>query len=108
MNHPDDEEIEALLRKQFHGSIPDDGFSDRLMQQLPPRRRGLAMWPVWGGILAGTGACWLSLLPSQLLHVGWRNWISGEWSVSAITLMAAVAGMSLLACWWTMMEAEDH
>ena len=107
MNHPDDEEIEALLRKQFHGSIPDDGFSDRVMQQLPRRRRP-AVWPLWAGILAGTGACWLSLLPSQLLHVGWQNWISGELSASAITLMSVIAVMSLSALWWATMEAQDQ
>lgn len=107
MNHSDDNEIEALLRKQFDGPVSDDGFSDRVMQQLPPRRRR-AVWPLFAGILAGIGACWLSLLSTPLLHVGWQNWISGELSASAITLMAVVAGMSLLACWWTTMEAEDH
>ncbi len=107
MNHSDDHEIEALLRKQFDGSVPDDGFADRVMQHLSPRRRRAA-WPLLAGILAGTGACWLSLSSTSLLHVGWQNWISGELSASAITLMAVVAGMSLLACWWTTMEAEDH
>ncbi len=107
MNHPHDDAIEALLRTQFDGPVPDDGFSDRVMQQLPPRRRRAA-WPLLAGILAGTGACWLSLWSAPLLHVGWQNWIHGELSASAITLMAVVAGMSLLACWWTTMEAEDH
>ncbi len=107
MNHSDDDEIEALLRKQFDGAVPDDGFADRVMQQLPPRRRRAA-WPLLAGILAGIAACWLSLLSTPLLHAGWQNWISGELSASAITLMAVVAGMSLLACWWTTMEAEDH
>ncbi len=107
MNHTDDNEIEALLRKQFEGSVLDDGFSDRVMQQLSPLRRRAA-WPLPAGILAGIGTCWLSLLPASLLDVGWRNWISGELSAPAIVLMAVVAGMSLLACWWTTMEAEDH
>ena len=107
MNHSDDHEIEALLRKQFAGSVPDDGFSDRVMQQLPPRRRR-AVWLLLAGTLAGTGACWLSLLSTPLLHVGWQNWISGKLSASAITLMAVVAGMSLLACWWATLEAEIH
>lgn len=107
MNHSDDNEIEALLRTQFDGAVPDDGFSDRVMQQLPPRRRRAA-WPLLAGILGGIAACWLSLLSTSLLHVGWQNWISGELSASAITLMSVIAGMSLLACWWTTMEAEDH
>ena len=104
MNHSDNDEIEALLREQFDGPVPDDGFAERVMQQVPPRRR--AVWPVVAGIVAGIGACWLSLLPASLLQVGWQNWISGELSASAIVLMAAAAGMSLLACWWTTMESE--
>lgn len=107
MNHTDDNEIEALLRKQFDGSAPDDGFSARVMQQLPQRRRRAA-WPLPAGILAGIAASWFSLLPTSMLHVGWQNWISGELSATAITLMAVTAGMSLLACWWITMEAEDH
>ncbi len=107
MNHPDDNEIEALLRTQFDGSVSDDGFSDRVMLQLPPRRRPTA-WPLLAGILAGVGACGLSLLSTPLLHVGWQDWISGEMSPTAMTIMAVVAGMSLLACLWTTMEAEDY
>lgn len=107
MNHSDNDEIEALLCEQFDGPVPDDGFAERLMQQVPPRRRR-AVWPVVAGILAGIGACWLSLLPASLLQAGWQNWISGELSAPAIILMAAAAGMSLLACWWTTMESEGH
>lgn len=107
MNHPHDDAIEALLRKQFDGPVTDDGFSGRVMQRLPPRRRR-TVWPLWAGMLAGAGVCWLSLLSSSLLHVGWQDLISGELSASAITLMSAIAGMSLLACWWITMEAEDH
>jgi hypothetical protein len=90
MNHPDNNEIEALLRTQFDGSVPDDGFSDRVMLQLQPRRRRTA-WPLLAGMLAGIGTCWLS-----------------ELSASAMTIAAVVVGMSLLTCLWTMMEADDH
>ncbi|MGA9335377.1 MAG: hypothetical protein WBV39_13950 [Rudaea sp.] len=107
MNHSDDNEIETLLRRQFDGAVPDDGFSDRVMQRLPPRRRR-AVWPLPAGIFAGIAACWLSLLSTPLLDVGWRNWISGEPSPSAITVMSVIAGMSLLAICWTTLEAEDH
>ncbi|MCA1714516.1 MAG: DUF5056 domain-containing protein [Gammaproteobacteria bacterium] len=107
MNHSDDNEIEALLRTQFDGAAPDDGFSDRVMQQLPPRRRHAA-WPLLAGILAGTGACWFSLSSTPLLQVGWQNWINGELPASTITLMSVIAGMSLLALWWATMEAEDQ
>ena len=105
MNHPDNDEIDGLLREHFDGAVPDDGFTDRLMQQPRPRRRR-ATWPVAAGVAAGIGACWISLLPTPLLQVGWRDWTSGEPSVAAIVLMAAAAGMSLLACCWTTMESE--
>ncbi|HXS74424.1 MAG TPA: hypothetical protein VN725_10345 [Rhodanobacteraceae bacterium] len=107
MNQSQDEAIEALLREQFEGPVFDDGFSDRVVQQLPPRRHR-AVWPLWAGVLAGAGASWLGLLSAPLLHAGWQEWISGKPSASAIILVSAIAGMSLLACWWTTMEAEDH
>lgn len=107
MNHSDDNEIETMLLKQLEGPVPDNGFSDRLMQRLPPRRRR-TVWPLWAGVLTGTGTCWLSLLSSPLLHIGWQGWVRGELSASVIALMVVFFGMSLLACWWSTMEAADH
>ncbi len=107
MNHPDDHDIDALLREHFEGPVPDDGFAERVMQRARPRRRR-TVWPVVAGIAAGIGGCWLSLLPTSVLQVGWQHWINGELSASAIVLMAAMAGMSLLACWWTAMEPEGY
>jgi hypothetical protein len=99
--------IEALLCKQFDGPIPDDGFSERVMQRLPLRRRRIA-WPLWAGVLAGAGACWLSLLFSPLLHAGWHDWMGGNLSAPAIVLLLAMAGLSLLASWWSVAEADDR
>lgn len=107
MSYPHDDPIEALLRKQFDGPVPDEGFSERVMRRLPPRRRRI-VWPLWAGVLAGAGACWLGLRCSPLLHVGWRDWMGGELSVSAATVLVAIAGMSLLACWWAIAEADDR
>jgi len=107
MNHSYDDAIEALLRKQFDGPLPDDGFSEHVMQRLPPRRRRVA-WPLWAGFLVGSGTCWLSLLFSPLLQDGWRDWVDGDLSVSTITLLVAMTGMSLLAGWWSMTEADDR
>ena len=39
MNHEHDDAIEALLRTAFDGPVRDDGFSARVMQRLPPRRK---------------------------------------------------------------------
>lgn len=107
MNAFEDDAIDALLRKQFDGPVADHGFSERIMRQLPPRRRRKA-WPLWTGIVMGIVACWLSLRSAPLASAGWRDWTNGELSASAITLLLAVATMSFLACWWTLMEADDH
>jgi hypothetical protein len=106
-NQPQDDAIEALLRGQFDGPLPDDGFSERVMQRLPTRRRRVA-WPLWAGVLAGMGACWLGLLSAPLLQVGWRDWAGGELSAPAIILLSVAAGMSLLASWWSVAEADNR
>lgn len=107
MNLLPQDEIEALLRKQFEGPIADDGFSDRLMRQLPPRRRRAA-WPLWIGILTGAAACWLALLPSPLLHLGWRHSVNGEWSAASVTMVLVILVMVMLASAWAMLEAENR
>lgn len=107
MNHPHDDAIEALLRKQFDGPVPDDGFSEQVMQRLPPRRRRIA-WPLWAGVLAGAGTCWMSLLSAPLVHVGWQDWSAGELTAPGIALLLAMVGMSLLASWWSMTEADNR
>ena len=107
MNQSHDETIETLLRQQFDGPVADDGFSDQVMQQLPPRRKR-AVWPLWAGVLVGAVTCWLSLLSAPVLRLGWHDWTSGELSASAIILVATIAGMSLLACWWTTMEGDGY
>ncbi|WP_158884178.1 DUF5056 domain-containing protein [Rhodanobacter sp. L36] len=107
-NHEEnDDSIEAMLRRQFEGPIADQGFSEHVMQRLPPRRRRVA-WPVWSGVLAGVAACVVSLLFSPLLHAGWRDVMHGDWSTSAITLLSVMAGLSVLACGWTFAEAENR
>jgi len=107
MSHQHDDAIEALLRKQFDGPVSDAGFSEGVMRRLPPRRQRMT-WPLWAGVVTGMGACWLSLLSSPLLHAGWRNWMRGELSPSAIAVLLAIAGMSLLASWWSVGEADDR
>ena len=107
MNNPDDDAIEALLRKQFEGHVPDDGFSARVMQRLPSHR-SRTTWPLWVGLLVGAGVCAWSLLSSPLLQAGWRDWMASELSVPAIVLLIPVAGLSLLALLWAVMEIEDH
>ncbi|WP_386068680.1 hypothetical protein ACFJIW_02265 [Tahibacter sp. UC22_41] len=106
MTHsPEDDAIDALLRSQFEGSVPDDGFCDRVMQQLPARPRRRA-WPLWSGIAAGMTACALTLSSTPLVRLGWRDWLGGNVSAPVIALLLALAGMSLLAMCWSLAEAD--
>lgn len=105
MSDMHDNDIEALLRRNFDGPVADDGFSEKVMQRLPARRR--ARWPLLGGVLAGVVGCALCLLRSSLLSDGLRDWLRGDWhSTPAMVLLLAMAGMTLLACWWGVVEAE--
>lgn len=107
MNPSQDAMIDALLRKQFDGPALDEGFSRRVMQRLPQRRRRVA-WPVWGGILVGAVACWLALLFSPAVDAGWHDCLGGHWSAPAVTLLLAMLGMAVLALAWGVAEADDR
>lgn len=107
MNQSQDDAIEGLLRKQFDGPVLDEGFSRRLLQRLPQRRRRVT-WPLWFGIATGAVACWLALLSSPLPRTAWRDWMSGEWSAPTIMLLLAALGMAMLALAWGVAEADDR
>lgn len=108
MSDPHDDAIEALLRQQFDGPVVDGGFCERVMQRLPPRRQHVA-WPLWTGIASGVGFCWASLVMAAPLHVGWRDWLHGDWSAAGVvTLLLITACMSLLALGWALAEPADR
>ena len=102
-----DDAIDALLRKQFDGPVPDDGFCDRVMAELPARPRRTA-WPLALGALTGVVACGWSLWSAPLAHAALRDWLAGQASAPAVALMAAMLGMSVLAAAWTLAEAHDR
>lgn len=106
MTHDREDPVETLLRKQFDGPVPDDGYSARFMQKLPRRRR--IAWPLWAGIVGGACACGLSLAATPLLQIGARDLMDGRLSVSALALLLAMAGLSLLTCGWSISEADDR
>jgi hypothetical protein len=106
MSEREDDAVDALLLERFEGPVPDEGFCADVMQRLPLGRRRPA-WPLAAGIVAGAAVCWLSLLSSPLVRIGWRDWLSGELSAPAITLLLVMAGISLLTLAWTMAEADD-
>ncbi len=99
--------LNKILLDEFEGPVPDDGFSARVMDVLPARRRRQA-WPLALGIAAGGVLCWLSLLIAPFSRVGWHDWMGGNLSTPAVTLMAAMAGLTLLALAWTASEADDR
>lgn len=105
MNTNSNESIETLLRRSFDGPVADDGFSEHVMQRLPARRVR-RNWLLPAGIIAGTGACWIALTSTSLVRAAAHDWASGKPSTTTLVMLAAIAGMSLLASWWAMTEAE--
>jgi len=105
MNNHSNESIETLLRRSFDGPVPDDGFSERVMQRLPARRVR-RNWLLPAGTVAGVAACWIALTPTSLVRAATHDWTSGRLSPTTLVMLAAIAGMALLASWWAMAEAE--
>lgn len=105
MNDPHDSSIDALLRQHFDGPVADAGFSDRVMRQLPARRRA-RRWQLPVGILAGLGACLWSLSSTPLIRAGWQDWMRGSLSSAAVIMLLTLMGMSLMASWWALTENE--
>jgi hypothetical protein len=107
MKEPQGDTIDALLRQQFEGPVADDGFSEKVMQHLPPRRPR-KVWPMWLGVWLGAAACWICLINVPLLHVGWRDWLAEEPSTSAIGMLLAIAAMTLLTMGWGLLESRNR
>ena len=106
MNDTDDEKLDALLRRQFEGPVPDEGFSERVMQRVTPRRR--MAWPLWSGVLLGAAACASSLVDVPLLHAGWRDWQAGALSAPLIGAWLAMLALAWLALGWGLTESADR
>lgn len=106
MTPDNDDAIDALLRAGFDGPVADEGFTDRLMRRLPPRRRPVP-WLAMAGAGIGLVVGWLSLWPSPVLHAGWSEWLHSRPSTAAFTLLLVVAGMSLLGLGWGLAESDD-
>jgi|SRR6187402_2996581 hypothetical protein len=105
MNDQPNDPIDALLQKGFEGPVPDDGFSARVMQVLPARRPR-QRWVLPAATAAGIVACWLALTSTSLLRAAGRDWTTGTLSPPILVLLVAMVGMSLLATWWAMTEAD--
>ncbi len=107
MNHENDDSLDKLLRDAFDGPVADGGFSERVMQVLPPRRRA-ASWVSAAGVCAGAIACWLALGTAPVLRAGWQDWLHRDASPAAIILFLVVVVMSLLGLGWGLAEVEDR
>jgi hypothetical protein len=96
-----DDTIDELLRAHF--TVADDGFSAKVMQRLPRRRRFPAWGPMIGAIL-GVTACALCLFTETLLGAGGTPGMRGP-NASAVVVWTAIAtGLSLLAMGWAIAE----
>ena len=86
-----DPALDALLRRQFTGPVPDEGFSARVMRALPPRRAPRP-WLLPTAAVAGCGLAWLALAPSPAWRLAAQEWLSGEPGVAtgAVVLLSLV------------------
>jgi hypothetical protein len=107
MNDETGDAIDRLLRDAAPEPVADEGFCASLVETLPPRRPR-AGWPLATGIVAGIAACWLNLRSARIALAGWHDWLAGDLTPSALVLLAAAAGLGLLALAWTLAEAKEQ
>lgn len=101
-----DTELDALLRRDFvAATVPDDGFSTRVLRALPPRRRKRA-WLLPVAALVGALLAWLTLLPAAPWLEVLREWATEQIPLSAWVVWALLFGTGLLGCAWAVEEAE--
>jgi len=106
MNDGFDDDIAALLRDGFGGPVPDEGFCDRVILQLPAKRHNRA-WPTLVGIAGGAAASGISLVSAPIMASAWNAWPAGSSAQSVLALMAAGLGLSTLALAWALAEVQD-
>jgi hypothetical protein len=99
-----DAQLDDLLHREFAtATVPDDGFSARVLHALPPRRRQ-RRWLLPSAVLIGALLAWLSLLPSPLLQQATREWATSNLHLSSVVVWALLLGVSLLGCAWALEE----
>lgn len=102
MNDIADTELQAWLRQDFEGPVADAGFTDRVMRQLPPRRRRPSLLPASaavGGVLA-----WLALAATPLGPLVAREWTAAELGAGSVALYALLLATGVLASAWALEE----
>lgn len=104
MAEHDDKTLDALLRRQFPGPVADDGFSARVMQALPPRRRARP-WLLPAAAVAGSLLAWLSLVPSPAWQAAAREWLAGDLGAASAGVAVLMLAVTLASCAWSLEEA---
>ncbi len=103
MNETPDDALDVLLRREFEGPVPDEGFAARLSRSLPPRRRRRA-WPlplaaVTGGVLAGA-----AVATSPLWGDVAREAAAGVPGAASALLLTVALCLGALSCAWALEE----
>jgi hypothetical protein len=99
----DDPAYEALLKEQFALPHGDDGFCDRVMQQLPQRRRRLN-WPLLTGFGMGVVSCGLAVYATQVSYGGSIAPADTGVSISWVVQLLVVALISAMSLVWIFIE----
>jgi hypothetical protein len=76
------------------------------MAQVPARRHR-RNWPLAVGATTGVALGWLSLWSAPLTQTAWQDWLSGNLSDAALTLLAVMIGGAILALAWSIAETVD-
>ncbi|WP_373486506.1 hypothetical protein [Blastomonas sp.] len=106
MNEEMDNALDQLLRDHAPDPVADDGFCASLTESLPPRKPPIK-WPLAVGILAGMLACWLSVGTAPIVLNGWRDWIAGDLTSSALALIVLLVGLDLMALAWVLTDRDE-
>ena len=99
-----DQKLDDLLRSNFTGAVPDQGFSARVTRALPARQRRRP-WLLPAAALAGGLLTWLVLLPAPLFEQAAREWLTGTIGAPSAIVGALVLGVSLLGLGWALEES---
>lgn len=104
MNDISDQKIDDLLRRQFAGPVPDDGFVARVTLALPARAQSRP-WLLPVAALAGSLLAWLTLLPSPLWRQVAHELLAGGLGATSAGVGVLLFCVSLLSCGWALDES---
>jgi hypothetical protein len=97
----DDEQIEELLRADRATPVPDDGFVERLLTQLPRRRERRWIAPLMT-VVGALLAMWSLGGPQAALSLLWQTQVAGAIPLILLLPFVAVLASSL----WAMAESR--